>query len=460
MHVSLIGLAATLALAAPAAAAPDTTPPAVPTLDLPTPGEYVNTGTPLLLWGSATDDVGVVSYGLVLDGAYLGDIDAGDCSTTCSVELDPAIPDGAHTWAIVAWDDAENSSQSATSTFTVDTVAPAMPTITSPSWQPNKATVTWTGDTDRYLVKRIGTSGTSGYFDTGSSSAPVTIPNGAEAQDWSVVAVDEAGNHSAEARQTLHLSHLGLQVKGPWAANFGETVTFTALPAGADRQGALTYDWDLDGDSVFEITGTGPTATARLTSLTPPPVHARVRPADGTSAIGTANAIKVTPPTGKASLSINAGALFANRRVVTLSLTWPSDVTTVTLLSPGGAPATMARRSHPRWTLTGSGTDRKADTVSAVLLGAAGPYPTVSDSILLDLEKPKVKTAVLRGGKVRTTVIEKVSGVASIQLAARRAKPAKALPYSKAVKAGRTTRYVRVTDRAGNVSAWKAVKHV
>lgn len=115
---------------------PDIVPPSTPILISPTNGELVNTNLLQFVWQESTDNVGVTYYQFYLDGSLEQDslITTGTFpnytlayNSTLGyyyLDLGYVIGQGAHTWKIAAVDAAENSSNSATWTFTVDSIAP------------------------------------------------------------------------------------------------------------------------------------------------------------------------------------------------------------------------------------------------------------------------------------------------------------------------------------------------
>jgi hypothetical protein len=70
-----------------------------------------------------------------VDGVLIGDdipVDADGNFSVPGTELDSALPEGEHTVRVVQTDSSGNASRATTSTFTVDSTAPAVPVITSP----------------------------------------------------------------------------------------------------------------------------------------------------------------------------------------------------------------------------------------------------------------------------------------------------------------------------------------
>ncbi len=120
------------------ATVPDNLPPSAPILISPPNNSFVTTTTPTFVWEASTDDRGMEDYQLYLDGVLLFDnIPLGD-TTTSEYTLDynsttdeysltvlNPINDGVHTWKIRAIDVMGLGTDSATWTFTLDTLAPS-----------------------------------------------------------------------------------------------------------------------------------------------------------------------------------------------------------------------------------------------------------------------------------------------------------------------------------------------
>ncbi|HCC84773.1 MAG TPA: hypothetical protein DEP87_03765 [Candidatus Pacebacteria bacterium] len=115
----------------------DHTNPSTPVLIWPTDNSLITTQKPGYNWWPCTDNVGVNTYQLTIDGvSFLSDLPttARETSTyklevnsngSLTVTPKTAIVDGLHTWKITAYDARNNSSNSATWSFTIDTQAPS-----------------------------------------------------------------------------------------------------------------------------------------------------------------------------------------------------------------------------------------------------------------------------------------------------------------------------------------------
>jgi hypothetical protein len=177
----------------------DTTPPSVPENLIAASG----VGQVSLAWSASTDDVGVVSYGVYRDGAKIADV-AGTSYTDMGLTI------GAYSYTVNARDAAGNTSlQSATATANVtavpDVTPPTIPTnvqaVTSPDIHGRNVVVSWTGSTDNigvtgYGIYRDGTLVAS-VNGAALSYTDANLPTGT--YNYTVDAVDSAGNHSAQS---------------------------------------------------------------------------------------------------------------------------------------------------------------------------------------------------------------------------------------------------------------------
>lgn len=115
---------------------PDIVPPSAPILISPTDGEMVTTARPEFVWRESTDNVAVSHYYLTIDGSLTID----DISTPGSynlynlsynsslnyyyLTLNYDLTQGSHTWKVTAVDTVDLSTDSATWSFIIDSIAP------------------------------------------------------------------------------------------------------------------------------------------------------------------------------------------------------------------------------------------------------------------------------------------------------------------------------------------------
>jgi hypothetical protein len=241
------------------------------------------------------------------------------------------------------------------------------------------------------------------------------------------------------------------------------------------------YEWDLDGDGLFEIdTGARPFVSRSF------PVAGRVRLSvritDGVGRTAVASrTLRVNNPPGAPRLygvSVNGGAEFTSSPDVTLNLVYPESATGVVMSNDGGFLTAMALDPSPkmRWRLASSGSERLPKTVYVRFL--SGPFVTdaYSDDVILDETRPLVLAASARAARassmrgvqarsrlrrlVQVSARDNASGVAGMQISVgRRDKGMRFRGYSRdtVLVSGAGQIWVRVRDGAGNVSPWREV---
>jgi len=181
----------------------DTTPPAVPVLALPADGGSINDNTPALHWHPAS---GASTYTLEYadNSGFTGSTVVADIADTTYTL--PVLTDGDWYWHVKAVDQALNESVYSTAwSFTVDTAAPGVPTLVSPSngalINDNTPQVIWNSSTgaSTYTVQYANNPGFTGAIVvSGLSDTMYTMPALADGDwYWHVKAVDEATNESA-----------------------------------------------------------------------------------------------------------------------------------------------------------------------------------------------------------------------------------------------------------------------
>ncbi len=181
----------------------DCTPPSVPLLVSPTDGSYTSDVTPELVWNRATD---AVSYTLEYadNSGFTGAIEVSGLTDT--IYTLPTLAQGQWYWHVKAIDLALNESAFSTDwSFTVDTDAPAIPTLVSPanggSINDNTPELTWNASAGAYTytLEYADNPGFTGAVEVADlSGTTYTTPTLADGDwYWHVKAVDQALNESA-----------------------------------------------------------------------------------------------------------------------------------------------------------------------------------------------------------------------------------------------------------------------
>ena len=215
----------------------DTTAPTAPAITSPTSGTAVNTHTPTV---TGTAEAG--STVAVKDGATTICTTTADASGSWSCTPTTALGDGPHSLTATAKDPAGNTSPASTPVaITVDTAAPAAPTITSPT--PGEATndttptVTGTGELGSTVTVKDGATTVCTAVVTAAGTWTCTSSPLAEgAHTLTAIQADPAGNTS------------------PTSAPVSFTVDTTAPPAPAITSPAAGADTNTTTPTV---TGTG-----------------------------------------------------------------------------------------------------------------------------------------------------------------------------------------------------------
>ncbi len=116
---------------------PDIVPPSIPILIAPSNGQLLPVSRPQFVWQKSIDNVELSHYLLTIDGVLaidnistVGTYTLYDLSYNASLgyyylDLKYDLAQGSHTWKITAVDTVDNSSDSATWSFSVDSIAPS-----------------------------------------------------------------------------------------------------------------------------------------------------------------------------------------------------------------------------------------------------------------------------------------------------------------------------------------------
>jgi hypothetical protein len=309
-----------------------------------------------------------------------------------------------------------------------------------------------------------------------SANAPRTLSDGAHR--WRVRAVDAVGNAQTtdERTVTVAVPPIAALTLAPSRVLAGRAVSFDAS-ASADANGSIAnYSWDLDGDGSFE-TDSGAAATTTKTYTSPATIDVQVRVTDGgglTSVAQQTLVISTQAPAGKPlGVSIDDGAQYTNDPKVTIFAVWPSFASNAFVSNDGGfknGQLFPVAEKIP-WTLDSSGPERLPKTVYVRFQSGPQTSETYTDDIILDQTPPKVLSASLSSGagaarvaRAKTVTLrleakDNVSGVGGLQVTKNKRKPGRFLRYRKTLKvAPAKTLYVRVRDRAGNLSTWRVAK--
>jgi hypothetical protein len=409
-------------------------------------------------------------------------------ASACSSPLAlTALADGDHVFSVFDAADPADPSPAVRS-WTVDTTPPDAVSLLGPApgsvdAEPSPA-FSWTATrdattgVDRYELVIDGTV----YATVKPSDCPAGVctvkpsaPLREARHEWHVRAVDGVGLHSDSGTSEVSVGSdpVARLSIAPDPVLVGNPVGIDAS-ASRDAGGPIEdYQWDLDGDGVFEIdSGARPFLARSFPIAGVVPITVRVTDGAGRTATST-RSVRVNDPPGAPRLygvSVNQGALFTNSRDVVLSLAYPRSTTGVVLSNDGGFMDALALDPSPRmrWQLASSGSERLPKTVYVRFI--SGPFVTdsFSDDIVLDEKQPSVLTATARATRataarrvVRIRARDNASGISGMQVSLGvRATRQRFRPFSRGpiVVRGTGTIWVRVRDGAGNVSAWRVVR--
>lgn len=420
-----------------------------------------------------------------------GDTSPSPCSSPTTYTK---LVDGPHSFSV--FDGATPADPSpARATWIVDTTPPAPFALIGPddgaTDLPPRPTFRWdqaidaTTGVDHYDVlvdgAVVATVG-PGACSEGSCSAGLDADLSEAPHQWQVRAVDGAGIARLSESRALAVGSAptAALIVAPNPALVGSPVVLDAS-ASADAGGPIArFEWDLDGDGQFETdSGTVSQITQSFPVPGVVPVSVRVTDGVGRTAVARVELRVSQPPTAvrQYGVSVNDGAAFTDSPNVTLDLSYPDSTTTVLVSNDGGfldaAPLTPA--ATVAWQLASTGPERLPKTVYVRFM--AGPFvsETYTDDIVLDETPPTVLSANVAMARVasvpsatgasvrmrpviRVRARDNLSGVAAMQVSAgRRDARARFQRYARTIAAprGANAVWVRVRDRAGNLSRWR-----
>lgn len=403
-------------------------------------------------------------------------VDGADWVTCTSPATVGGLADGPHRLAVRAVD-AMGPGAPAEVHWRVDTAGPSGHRLSAPADGariPGRvALLTWTPATDATLDA----AGVIDGYEVVLDGAPAVFVDAAPQagrdvvalladgladgeHTWSVTAIDPLGNRAAPLSAgftvaeppTVRLA----TTQGLWLSTRQVTISAAATDNGP---GAVTYEWDLDGDGAYETaTGTASAITRRFATGART-VGVRVTDAGGLrDTASVAFTVIPGPPPGRIGVTVAGGARYARSLDVWVDLVWPEYARGAVLSNVGGAGPGRTRALAPRvrWRLQG-GLDGPR-TVYARFPRPGGPDRVYRDDVILDRGAPELRRVPIGGGW-GVEAFDETSGVADIQLATGGVRGAW-IPFGSrraSVALGRGDR-ARVRDRAGNVSRWLRVR--
>lgn len=443
----------------------DSSPPAPPILNSPGEGALVG-ARPEFDW-EASEDPDLAYYELIVDGEALI---AKESSHTMAFDLG----DGLHTWSVVAVDNQGNRAESESRSFTVDGASPTPFSLLEPA---DGAITGFQVEFSWEAASDVGAAGLDHYELMLNGEQLADIPAGTEffaengehvlagLNTWSVSAIDKVGNRQESAtRSFIVATPPTAALSAPEMALTETPVTFDASASTPPPGGTIVkYEWDLNGDGIFERdTGEAAATVRTYANVKDIVVSVRVSSNLGTDAIASAPiSVRLAPPPGHLGVTINEGAEFTNKRNVTISPVWPVFALTALVSNDGGfrEAEEVPVATGIKWKLDSAGGERLPETVYVRFQGGESGRETYQDDIILDLVKPKVLTATISAERTLLGISARdgISGVAAIQIAANSENSTGWRPFKRRIHTPRGSKrvFVRVRDRAGNKSRWR-----
>ncbi|WP_194293017.1 Ig-like domain-containing protein [Streptomyces smaragdinus] len=351
----------------------DTTAPAAPVITGPADGSIIGTNTPTI---TGTGEPGA-TVNVVVDGTPLGTATVAP-DGTWSLPVTTPLADGPHTVDATQTDASGNISPAATSTFTVDTTAPAAPVISTPAdgstISDTTPTISGTGEPGATVNvvldgTPIGTA-TVGLDGTWSLPTPAPLADGVHTVD--ATQTDALGNVSPAATNTFTVDAtapaapvITAPADGSTTGNNTPTITGTGEPGDTVNVvvdgvplGTATVapdgTWSIpvttplaDGPHTIEATQTdpagniSPAATSTFTvDTTAPDAPVITGPADGSTITSTTPTITGTGEPG-ATVDVTIDGTVVGTTVVAPDGTWSLPTTTPLADGPHTVTATQ-----------------------------------------------------------------------------------------------------------------------
>ncbi|MEA2386573.1 MAG: hypothetical protein QOJ22_747 [Thermoleophilaceae bacterium] len=342
-------------------------------------------------------------------------------------------------------------------------------------------------------------AGTLMRFDASPSAVPFQAPTRFE---WDFDADGQFELDTGATPSATHVYHepgtyrATVRVTGPGGlvSTRSQTLAFAAWRpqlypgiAITDRDATLTlqqstfcspierYEWDLDGDGVFERdSGVTNSIAARFAKPGRAKFGVRVTRAGGhADEAYSYQDVYPAPPRGPVGVSINGGERYTNSRDVQLGLVWRRWTGDAQASNDGGFKdgKKVELASFVPWRLEDTGPTRFPRVVY-VRFGATrygGPPVTFQDDIILDQTRPVVTlaetveapaaAAAARRYRLRIGARDSVSGVADMQVATKRRHRGRWRKFARrtSIRTAAAGAFVRVRDHAGNKSRWRRV---
>ncbi|HEY7949308.1 MAG TPA: beta-propeller fold lactonase family protein [Solirubrobacterales bacterium] len=468
----------------------DTTAPSTPAPSTPLDGAANLAPTTSFSWEPSADALsGVSSYELLIDGTPRSTVQPQTCEATCTAEVS-GLANGGHTWSVRATDAADNTSQSAARTFSVDAEPPGLASLLSPAGgaavDSARPTLFWfaaidTGSgVDHYEISVDGQALPS--TTATSIQVPTALADGVHA--WSIVTVDRVGNRSSPVSTTFRtdttapIAHLAA---GPKQTLPGINVVLDAHESMDPLGAIIDFSWDTNGDGVLDrSTSTNPLTTTTFTAVGS--YHLTVQVTDETGLTSSASVDVTITAALSGALGQGAGVRFippkaTGSRLVKLVLTPPAGARAARISNdddpnqPGIKRVVFDRQAPTTtdWLLDPQTSPGKETKQVFVWFERGTELVHTSPTIILDEEAPRLSTATFSLSRTRTGERKAMvrikaddrrgTGIAKMRISSRCSgsfKPIKAEPrngtYTISMSRPKSKLRVTVRDAVGNTS--------
>jgi YVTN family beta-propeller protein len=268
-----------------------------------------------------------------------------------------------------------------------------------------------------------------------------------------------------------------------------QSITFPAIRT--QLSGAKTVALSASASSALAVTYVSVTPTqctvagSTVTMVTPGDCTINANQSGGSGfdaapQVSQTFTILPSPPAGEVGASIKDGASYSNSKQVTLNLIWPEYATSVRISNDGGFAASKTQTKDLAasidWELDDSVKGIYTKVVYVRFNGVADTTKTYSDDIILDTTAPTLETssAAVASSSVDVSLkaTDDITGVDKVELkngsstvtkdyAANLSVPMKDLGITVSSasvrKLGTSSIEIRVSDKAGNWSAYKTL---
>ena len=307
-----------------------------------------------------------VEYGMTTSYGYTTTLDS-TLTTTHSYSISGLAPSTVYHYRVLSRDASGNLSVSGDYTFTTadppDTAPPTISNIQVSEITDSSARITWTTDEPSTSVVEYGlTTSYGGRVDDSSlttlHSITLTGLSSFTSYEFRVRSTDGASNEAVSGNNTFSTSNVPPSITSFSADNTSGTIPFNVnfTASASDSDGYITdYEWDFDGDGIFEE-NTGTAATVSHTYSDTGTYSARVRVTDdgGASTVSSTITITVQSPS-------NQPPVIASLVATPDSGTAPQSITfTISASDPDG---TITKYE---WDFDGNGTYDVATTTNPV----------------------------------------------------------------------------------------------